>query len=248
MPVDRAARYALATAMADFMRGDAPEAALAPLLPPDPHATDRSLEGIKADLRDWCDPDNRPGRAPLAHVWHAWRRVLAFLLSDLELELVRRHVLRECQAFAFTATLLLLLAVGAASHAGHWLFLAIAWLPSYVAVRFIVLRRQCPPHPDVEPLRRFAPFRSESQWRKHEPALGPLRLPPEPPQAELASKPSLASIDAVLELRILALVPLIAVLNLLPARDAVWLVRDESPFPHGLSEKCHSTESAAGGR
>ena len=179
MPIDRTVRDAQLAALVAFMRREITSGEFDRRIRPS-RSEDRSAGRVYWML--WTGYDDFVDHTihACADRWNRFRRLAAFLKTDLELETVRRRVWSRRQLYALVGLLVLAAGLLASRRAGSWLPLVAAWAGTAAVWTTWRPGRAIPA--EVAALWRFSPFRDEAQWQRYEPLLSQIDLPPYDPR------------------------------------------------------------------
>jgi hypothetical protein len=139
---------------------------------------DASVRMMHYDLCLLLDDFTDHSRAVPRETWDWLIRVIAFLHTDFELTSERRSMWHRKQLVA--AGGLLLIGCGATMSlvVANWLPVIFSWaVAGTLAIAYWQLHDGYYVHPEIEALGRFAPFRSEAQWRNYEHLAAAEKLP-----------------------------------------------------------------------
>lgn len=164
-PLDRLARDALAEIILAAAQGNEPPEAYASR-PPILDTADYGVQAF-AFVPDLIFYDLVPDRRGDVETWRWLRRVVAFLRSDLPLVQVQKRMRHPRQFVGLAGMLLIVAGTTAAIALRIWWPFLVSWAAAGVG---LVLFMRHYPHlvsAEVEELGRFAPFRSEAQWRRY---------------------------------------------------------------------------------
>jgi hypothetical protein len=202
---------------------------------------DKGLAYVREVLSEFPDDADDYHDHPIWASPEAWAwllRVLAFLRTDLEFEVVYVHTDRRRRRLAAAGLVVIGVAAAISCATGLWGILEVVWL--VVGAGWALWPPRQEPDNRLQELKRFWPFRSEQQWREHEPLLQGLDIPryqpsarARPPYREGAFSAACRQGSAVF------FIPVVLLLEIAEARRTLHLAKAKEPLPGGVDGPGH---------